>query len=576
MRDILLATCVSAGLLFGCGPSQSSTRPPVVDAGTSQDAEHDGAPVPDVSDDADMPADVSYDLPVAADIIVSVPDVSIAKQPLGGVCTSDEDCIDGWCNTNYTGGYCSLECSSSADCPAGGPCYSDPTGGGKMCWKPCQFPNQCRPDQFCAQGANICTPKCVPGSCSQGYECNQGTGECNPIGSVTCSPSAEVCDDQDNDCDAVVDEGCGPAIAAHGNYIITDLGKVVAGDDGLSQVLEFDISSGSKGFQIILVKNDDSDAYLGIFQLQGPSGELLVSGLNPYEHLNRSWPGYGIATTQVPITPDYDFETGTYSMSVYRSGPLGEIWAYVVQSVRSNVATSKIDMNFWFVGTPINASNAGSNNKFQNLVGEFANLLNDHGIGIGELNYYDVTGDDAQKYAVIDANSGQGVDEQGELLRLTSSLPSTNKGMNFFFVQGFTGWGLLGRAGGIPGPAMQGTSDSGVVVSLADYYELPSQVGVSLTARTMVHEMGHQLGLSHTTEQSLTAEYGWLHDPIADTPQCQNDINSDGIVDGGECIGSGRYHPQTDSRTALTGIRSLIGFGNLVGPLVQSVLYLRW
>ena len=38
----------------------------------------------------------------------------------------------------------------------------------------------------------------------------------------------------------------------------------------------------------------------------------------------------------------------------------------------------------------------------------------------------------------------------------------------------------------------------------------------------------------------------------------------------------GRYHPETDSRTILTGIRSLIGVGNLVGPLAHSVLYLRW
>ena len=37
----------------------------------------------------------------------------------------------------------------------------------------------------------------------------------------------------------------------------------------------------------------------------------------------------------------------------------------------------------------------------------------------------------------------------------------------------------------------------------------------------------------------------------------------------------GSYHPQSDSRAVLTGIRSLIGFGNLVGPLAHSVLYLR-
>ncbi len=37
----------------------------------------------------------------------------------------------------------------------------------------------------------------------------------------------------------------------------------------------------------------------------------------------------------------------------------------------------------------------------------------------------------------------------------------------------------------------------------------------------------------------------------------------------------GPYHPQSDSRALLAGIRSLVGFGNLVGPLAHPVLYLR-
>jgi hypothetical protein len=37
----------------------------------------------------------------------------------------------------------------------------------------------------------------------------------------------------------------------------------------------------------------------------------------------------------------------------------------------------------------------------------------------------------------------------------------------------------------------------------------------------------------------------------------------------------GPYRPQSDSRAALVGIRSLVGFGNLVGPLAHPVLYLR-
>ena len=40
-------------------------------------------------------------------------------------------------------------------------------------------------------------------------------------------------------------------------------------------------------------------------------------------------------------------------------------------------------------------------------------------------------------------------------------------------------------------------------------------------------------------------------------------------------LGYGAYPPQPDSRVKINGIRSLIGFGSLVGPLVQSVLYLR-
>ncbi len=37
----------------------------------------------------------------------------------------------------------------------------------------------------------------------------------------------------------------------------------------------------------------------------------------------------------------------------------------------------------------------------------------------------------------------------------------------------------------------------------------------------------------------------------------------------------GPYHPQSDCLAFLTGIRSLVGFGNLVGPLAHPVLYPR-
>ena len=38
----------------------------------------------------------------------------------------------------------------------------------------------------------------------------------------------------------------------------------------------------------------------------------------------------------------------------------------------------------------------------------------------------------------------------------------------------------------------------------------------------------------------------------------------------------GTYLPQSDSHDIVNGIRSLVGFGNPVGPLAHPVLYLRY
>ena len=57
---------------------------------------------------------------------------------------------------------------------------------------------------------------------------------------------------------------------------------------------------------------------------------------------------------------------------------------------------------------------------------------------------------------------------------------------------------------------------------------------------------------------TLSSDFGTLADDLGSFP-----------------LGYGTYLPQPDSRIVVTGIRSLIGFGNLVGPLAHSVLYLR-
>ncbi len=94
---------------------------------------------------------------------------------------------------------------------------------------------------------------------------------------------------------------------------------------------------------------------------------------------------------------------------------------------------------------------------------------------------------------------------------------------NVFFVQAMDieGSGAIGISAGLPGPAaLHGTQASGVVFTsefLGDeVWGGDDDVdGNEYTANVFAHEVGHYLGLFHTSEQ-----FGNGHDPIDDTPEC--------------------------------------------------------
>ncbi len=119
-------------------------------------------------------------------------------------------------------------------------------------------------------------------------------------------------------------------------------------------------------------------------------------------------------------------------------------------------------------------------------------------------------------------------------LRATA-LDGDLQGINLFFVADFLDDpGTLGVAAGIPGPVgIDGTHGSGVVLSVEGHMNGRGEVLTGMLGETMAHEVGHQLGLFHTTEAG-----GDSFDLFDDTPECrasERDTNDDGEVGGREC-----------------------------------------
>ena len=173
-----------------------------------------------------------------------------------------------------------------------------------------------------------------------------------------------------------------------------------------------------------------------------------------------------------------------------------------------------LDLNIYLVGLDgldLNAENAEEHEDFRQIMDGLDQIFGQIDIEIGEVRYKTVDPDIEESYRIVrdyfDAYDLVGFSEYPDH-GIDGALS-----LNLFFVERFTD-GTVGVAMGIPGAAgVHASLVSGVAIS-GEYIGVDDDHNF-YTAVVTAHEIGHFLGLFHTSEES-----GAEFDNLEDTPEC--------------------------------------------------------
>lgn len=291
-----------------------------------------------------------------------------------------------------------------------------------------------------------------------------------------------------------------PASATSGGEEVANLGTQTFGGDGRTPPLQFTVPADAISFQ---VEASVASGVVGLGLLTGPNGEVFENEQGTGAYLQ--WPDTYFSA-QVPNTdkPALQLVPGTWTLKIARfSGAATTTAVQVIVERRPGPTATlgTLDLNLFCANaiTP-KAATVGTDTNLLDIFARVDTILSAQGIRLGDVDGYDVA--DATYDDVTQA-------EFPGLLSLSSA--AAKRRLNYFLVRTAIGGGVLGIAAKIDGPALNGTPVSGV---MGLWIENPTASQRDLVARVMAHEMGHFLGLYHTTESDGT------HDFVDDTFTC--------------------------------------------------------
>ena len=300
-----------------------------------------------------------------------------------------------------------------------------------------------------------------------------------------------------------------------GSLPVTEITQTLGADEYLTG--SFVVPS--DGVSFLLSAFRDNNGVFKFYSLSDPDGtDILSSSSTLNNKVSGSLGADGYANVLVPQSPSFSAKAGTWTFKAYSNDR-------VKLALRSGTTptSTTIVVQPYITGTTWAAGDLNA------ALSVMSSIYSTNGITLS-INST-ITISDSQ-YAAV---SGTFTDTT------TSALVSqgVTDAVNLFFIEGYTGsWSnVLGNAAGIPGSMGLANAWNGVLISLT-VHAYGTTLDAQLLGETAAHEMGHQLGLFHTTESG-----GTVFDIISDTAECpkslDNDNNSQIQMSAEECEGYG-------------------------------------